>query len=93
MSKQLLYNLNGNKNGNFRRYLDNFNGNPELPGTFQRERISGLCYTLVFSTQKYQPQIMEMNQHHPTFSSLPTISHGKNPIFLIPQLSTLMAEP
>jgi hypothetical protein len=30
MSKQLLYNLNGNKTGNFRRYLDNFNGEPRI---------------------------------------------------------------
>lgn len=30
MSKQLLYNLNDNKNGNFRRYLDNFNGEPRI---------------------------------------------------------------
>ncbi len=30
MSKQLLYNLNGNRNGNFRRYLDNFNGEPRI---------------------------------------------------------------
>lgn len=30
MSKQLLYHLNGNKTGKFRRYLDNFKGEPRI---------------------------------------------------------------